>query len=337
MSRPVRHIWSERWERSAADVFAVQTEIAEQTANLLAGDGVILHAAAASAMRTRPEDLTAYESYLLGREHNARLAPGDAEQAVACFRAALEREPNLARAWVGLASSFSQLAGFSNEPEPWDRESVEVARRAVELDPMDADAHSILGEGLGYAGEPAEAEAALERAVVLNPSSADILARYAGWAPRFGKPERGAEAADRARLLNPHWPFWYSMYLCRAYFFVGRYADALAMLERKPVHSLHLQDLVYATASAAMLGRVEQARRWRERALAQCPELTVEWHVRRGGTGIEHEVQRRHLAELMVTAGFTLCASVEQAAGLPPWERFAECEAKRAKMAATRT
>ena len=56
------HIWSERWERSAADVFAVQTEIAEQTANLLAGEGVILHAAAASAMRTRPEDLTAYES-----------------------------------------------------------------------------------------------------------------------------------------------------------------------------------------------------------------------------------------------------------------------------------
>ena len=330
-------VWSERWERSAADVFAVQTEIAEQTSNLLAGQGVILHAAAASAKRKRPGDLTAYESYLLGREHNARLTPHDAEQAVKYFHAALEREPNLARAWVGLASSFSQLAGFSSEPEPWDRKSVEAARRAVEVDPMDADAHSILGEGLGYAGEPAEAEAALERAAALNPSSADILARYAGWAPRFGKPERGAEAADRARLLNPHWPVWYNMYLCRAYFFVGRYADALAMLESKPVHSLHLQDLVYATASAAMLGRLEQARLWRERTLANCPELTAEWHVRRGGTGIGHEAQRRQLAELMVMAEFALCANVDQAAGLLPWERFPECEAERAKMAATRT
>ena len=101
---------------------------------------------------------------------------------------------------------LSQLAGFSNEPEMLDRESVEAARRAVELDPTDADAHAVLGEGLGDVGEAAEAEAALDLAVTLNPSSADILARYAGWAPLFGKPEHGAEAADRARLLNPSWP-----------------------------------------------------------------------------------------------------------------------------------
>ena len=75
-----------------------------------------------------------------------------------------------------------------------DRESVEAARRAVELDPTDADAHAVLGEGLGYVGEAAEAEAALDLAVTLNPSSADILARYAGWAPLFGKPEHGAGA-----------------------------------------------------------------------------------------------------------------------------------------------
>jgi Tfp pilus assembly protein PilF len=210
---------------------------------------------------------------------------------------------------------------------------MEAARRAVELDPMDADAHAILGEGLGYAGEAAEAEAALERAVALNPSSADILARYAGWAPRFGKPERGAEAADRARLLNPNWPIWYNMYLCRAYFFAGRHADALAMLERKPANSLHLQDMVYASASATMLGQGERARLWRDRALAKCPALTAEWHVRRGGTGIGHETQRRQLAEMMVKAGFALCATVEQAAGLLPSERFAECEAERAKAA----
>ena len=108
-------LWSERWERSAADLFAVQTEIAERTANLLAGHGVILHAAAASARRKRPDDLTAYERYLLGREHAARQTPHDAERALEHYRAALRREPDLARAWVGLASSYSQLAGFSVE------------------------------------------------------------------------------------------------------------------------------------------------------------------------------------------------------------------------------
>ena len=69
-------------------------------------------------------------------------------------RAGLQQDPNLARIWVGVASCLSQLAGFSNEPEMLDRESVEAARRAVELDPTDADAHAVLGEGLGYVARP---------------------------------------------------------------------------------------------------------------------------------------------------------------------------------------
>ena len=151
-------VWSERWERSAADVFAVQTEIAERTANLLAAEGIVLQAAAARAKRKRPEHLTSYERYLLGMDHIRRLTAHDAEQAFRHFRAAIERDPNLARAWVGLASCLGQLAGFSNEPESLERQGVEAARHAVELDPLDADAHAFLGEGLGYLGDAAEAE-----------------------------------------------------------------------------------------------------------------------------------------------------------------------------------
>ncbi|MFO1049445.1 MAG: adenylate/guanylate cyclase domain-containing protein [Geminicoccaceae bacterium] len=329
-------VWSERWERSAADVFVVQTEIAERTANSLAGDGVVLHAAAAAARRRRPDDLSAYERYLIGRSHLSRFTPDDAEQALGHYLAAVAQDPNLARAWTGMAASQSQLAGFSETPEPWDRRSLESARRAVELDPMDADACATLGEGLGWTGEFAEAAAALERAVTLNPSSADVLARYAGWAPRFGLPERGAAAADRARLLNPSWPVWYCMYLCRAYFFAGRHAEALAMVERKPASSIHLQDMVYAAASAAMLGDAERSRRWRERAMAAAPQLTAEWHLRAGGTAIADQTARRTLVEAMVRAGFTLCATAEQVARLGERERLPECAAERAKRSTAR-
>jgi TolB-like protein/Tfp pilus assembly protein PilF len=330
------YVWSERWQRSAADVFAIQTEIAERTANSLAGDGVLLHTAAASARRSRPDDLSAYERYLIARDHLSRFTPADAQHALEHSRAALERDPNLARAWASMASSLSQIAGFSSTPEVLDRQSLEAGRRAVELDSMDADAHAILGEALGWAGEFAEAEATLERAVALNPSSADILARYAGWAPRFGNPERGVEAADRARRLNPSWPLWYKMYLCRAWFFAGRYADALAMVERKPAGSIHLQEMVYAAASAAMLDDSCRAGQWRDRALARAPELTVEWHLRVSGTAIAHAAPRRHLAEAMVRAGFRQCATAEQAARMAPQDRMPECEVERTRAIATR-
>ena len=60
------HVWSERWDRPAGDVFAVQTEIAEQVASRLGGWGVVIEAERQAARRKRPTDLTAYELYLRG-------------------------------------------------------------------------------------------------------------------------------------------------------------------------------------------------------------------------------------------------------------------------------
>ncbi|TIS43565.1 MAG: adenylate/guanylate cyclase domain-containing protein, partial [Mesorhizobium sp.] len=61
------HLWSERWDRPAEDVFAIQTEIAEQVTNRLGnGVGLIQGAGRAAAKRKRPDNLTVYDYYLLG-------------------------------------------------------------------------------------------------------------------------------------------------------------------------------------------------------------------------------------------------------------------------------
>jgi hypothetical protein len=93
--------------------------------------------------------------------------------------------------------------------------------------------------------------------------------------------------------------------------------------------------MVYAAASAAGLDSSDQSRLWRDRALARCPELTAEWHVRQGGTGIGFGKQRCQLAELMVKAGLQLCATVEQATELRASDRLPECDAERARLAAS--
>ena len=114
--------------------------------------------------------------------------------------------------------------------------------------------------------------------------------------------------------------------------FVGRYADALAAIERKSANSIDLQDMDYAAASAAILDESHRARLGRDRALAHSPKLAAEWHLRSGGTAVAHEDRRRRLAEAMVKAGFQLCATVEQASQLTPRDRLPECDAERARI-----
>lgn len=80
------------------------------------------------------------------------------------------------------------------------------AERAVSLDPLDAEAHVVLGMQLSGAGDFTRAEAAFETALELSPGSAEILAFYASWASTFGKLELGAEIVDRITRLNPSYP-----------------------------------------------------------------------------------------------------------------------------------
>ena len=70
-ARTGAHVWSERWDRPAKDVFAVQTEVAEKVAAALGGDltmGQISRAELQRAKRLRPNDLTAYDYFQLGKE-----------------------------------------------------------------------------------------------------------------------------------------------------------------------------------------------------------------------------------------------------------------------------
>ena len=71
------HVWSERWDRPAEDMFAVQTEVAEKVAAAMGGDltmGQITRAELQRAKRMRPNDLTAYDYFQLGKESKATVS-----------------------------------------------------------------------------------------------------------------------------------------------------------------------------------------------------------------------------------------------------------------------
>ncbi|MER9215540.1 adenylate/guanylate cyclase domain-containing protein, partial [Mesorhizobium sp. M0663] len=126
------HLWSDRWDRPAEDVFAVQTEIAEQVTNRLGGGvGLIQAAGRAAAKRKRPENLNAYDYYLLGTEKIEKITIADEEEAIALLNRAVELDPGLARAWVELYHAHGILAGFGINPESEIKAAADVAERAV--------------------------------------------------------------------------------------------------------------------------------------------------------------------------------------------------------------
>jgi Flp pilus assembly protein TadD len=274
------HVWSQRWDRPARDLFAVQTEIAEQVASQLGG-GVVVGAERQTARRKRPTDLTAYELYLRGIDEAHRGTEEDTEVAIRLFTQAVERDPNLARAWSALAAAHDYTVSFGADLYEAEAKAKEAAERAVAIDPMDAEAHRALGEVLATLGDFKRAEAELETALRLNPGHAGVLLNYATWASTFGHPQRGAEAADRALRLNPNYDVGTANRSRNAYFAAGRYEDALRMVERQPPENRTQHGWIQRAASYAALGQTDEARAAAEQALARYSSLSIQGYLSR--------------------------------------------------------
>ena len=164
------HVWSERWDRPATDVFAVQTEVAEQVATrLAASSGAIPEAERAASQRARPEDLKAYDLYRLGQEAMMRFTKQSTEEALHWFKQAVDQDPKLARAWIALAAAYDATIAHGADVNTARAAAMPAIRRSLELDPLDAAAHATFGHILGMAGDLPRAEAEFETALRLNP------------------------------------------------------------------------------------------------------------------------------------------------------------------------
>ena len=248
----------------------MQTEVADQVAGKLGGyTGTMLAADRASAARKRPSDLTAYDLYLLATEDKQRETKESITEAIELLNRSLQIDPNFARAWMVLGSCYAIALRWTDN---WDETHAlyeKYMRRAVELDPMDAEAHAGLGFALAHDGDLKQAEAEFVEALRLNPSSADVLTRYAFWASSFGKPDEGAAMAERAMRLNPNAPPWAIRFLRSAFFAAGQNERALEVHQRLPKEMfadadyIEAAEILDAAADQAEAAAALSARRWR--------------------------------------------------------------------------
>jgi TolB-like protein len=196
------HLWSETYERSFADVFAIQREIATHVAKALK---LSLQGSVAGRFeRYAPRRVEAYEYYLRGRQLMAQTNQRAWAQALAMFRRAIELDADYASAHAGLADCLAQHVLWRFLPlERNIAEATAAASRALDLAPDLAEAHVAQGHLRSLAGDGDGAVRSFERAIALNPELFEAYYYFGRHCFAHGDFARAAELYLAAHRVRP--------------------------------------------------------------------------------------------------------------------------------------
>jgi adenylate cyclase len=279
-----KHVWAERYDRDLSDIFAVQDDITEAATIAIAP--AVAAAERQRAMRMPPGSLDAWAAYQRGLWHFSKISPEENALAQEYFQQAIDIDPNFAGGYKGLAWANMHAAGVIAACPPAEAYGLAeaLARRAVALDPTDAEARSTLSEAMllsrgDYEGALPEAEQALAMSPNL-PFAHAVL----GAALIFsGQLKDGLAAPHMSLRLDPQRPMLPSRLVLMAFglYLSGEYEAAVAVAKRV-VRSNPDCPLAYRWLAAALgqLGRTAEAREALEKAIAIAP-ASFDMYVRR--------------------------------------------------------
>jgi serine/threonine-protein kinase len=223
-------VWSDMFERTLKDVFAVQDEISAAIADAL-GAQMGATANAAVAERGTADDV-AYDLYLQGRHFFEQRGEGALRRALDLFRRSSEKDSTFARAYAGLAGVYGMLPLYSHELSDTLVElGLRAATKAIQLDSALAEAYASRATLLMGKWRWSEAEQDFRRAIAFDPRYA---AAHQWYGEQLMMQSRFADAVDhlkRAAELDPVSPVIgssYSMALALAH----RDVDAVAQARR---------------------------------------------------------------------------------------------------------
>jgi eukaryotic-like serine/threonine-protein kinase len=200
--RTNRNLWSEQYDRKLSDALSVQREIAgEISARLrerLTGEQ---KAKLTSGGTSDPE---AYQLYLKGRYYWDKRTPEALNKGRDFFQQAIEKDPNYALAYVGLAEYYAVISDYT--PVPYSESNPKVktyATRALAIDDTQAEAHTVLAIAHDTDWEWAAAAREFERALELNPNLSRTHVLYAFHFRYLGNHEQALLHLRRAAELEP--------------------------------------------------------------------------------------------------------------------------------------
>lgn len=289
------HLWAERYDRPATDIFAVQDEIRRRIVTALK---VKLSPEEQTRFQRAPtENLEAYDLYLQAKdtfgEARRILDRALVDRARDLLRQAIALDENYAAAYgaLGLIDWVEWVYDWNTSANAPSEIVTAYAERALAIDPATPGIRRMLVGILTLEGKWDDALTQAEREVELHPSDGEAWRSLGGALALAGRRTDAVAAMDRALRLNPRYPPHWAWQIGLAYRYGGRTADALRVLEdatrRAPnmlsnhmvLAAIHAEDGQFneARASVAAIRRISPtftAEHARRRLAFKDPEIT---------------------------------------------------------------
>jgi adenylate cyclase len=198
------HIWVDRFERDLTDVFALQDEVT--AAVVTAIQPKLIQREIAMATRQRPENLTAYDFYLRAMPQFYQATREGLAEAIRLAHRALELDPRFypAALQAGIAHMQNAIWGYADDPQFDRREAVRLSRLALSAADDDEQTLALAAAISAFMVGDSESEIEMaDRAVALNPNS------FLAWNSRghvyriVGLPEEAIRSFERAIRMSP--------------------------------------------------------------------------------------------------------------------------------------
>jgi adenylate cyclase len=256
------HIMAERYDRDLTDLFDLQDEIAHTIAGAIEPE--ILKFERERIAERPPQSEDAYELYQHGMWHHYRHTKEDNLEAQAFFRRALAIDANYPQAMAALAIAVCNAGflGWADNAARNYEESLELAQRAVALDPRYPIARYALGLVYMWTRRSERAMAEFQEAIKLNPSYAAAHVVLGQMYLYGGRPEEAIAQAENGIRLSPTDPrlsLWLPA-LAGAHYCLGNYDKAIEIGRRSwTLNRNWPAGLRYVVAGLAELGRIEEA------------------------------------------------------------------------------
>jgi class 3 adenylate cyclase/TolB-like protein/Flp pilus assembly protein TadD len=270
-------MWSERYDGALADIFEFQDRIARDIAGTLAAN--ITQLESRRRLDAARPDQTAFDLVLRARAIGHGSSRAANRQVRELMTKAIELDPTYAAGHALLAEAlYSQVVqGWTEFPERELSRAEQLVRRAMALGPDESEGHRILGRILLVRAEYEPARNLLKRAIELNPSDANALATWGALQSFEGELAGAVEALELALKYDPMLQPNVHFDLAVSYYLARRHEEALRIAERGISRFPNFVMFnVPAAAAAAQLGRQEQAATYATEIRRRLPQLDLD-------------------------------------------------------------